>query len=82
MFYLMDLTLTTNITSRDSLVGDAPDTNRFSVLKRNKETNTNRVLIVPLPVFSMLGNSNPGPTRTQLEIRKDREISTRVHLKR
>ena len=39
--------------------------------------NTNRVLTVPLPVFSMLGNSSPGPTRTQLEIRKDREISTR-----
>ena len=32
---------------------------------------------MPLPVFSILRNSSPGPTRTQLEIRKDREISTR-----
>ena len=39
--------------------------------------NTNRVLTAPLPVSSILGNSSPGPTRTQLEIRKDREISTR-----
>ena len=38
--------------------------------------NTNRVLTVPLPVFSILGNSSPSPTRTQLEIRKDRKIST------
>ena len=37
MLYLMDLTLTTNITSRDFLVGAPPDTNRFSVLKRKKE---------------------------------------------
>ena len=37
MLYLMDLTLTTNITSRNSLVGAPPDTNRFSILKRNKE---------------------------------------------
>ena len=36
------------------------------------------MLTAPLPVFSILGNSSPGPTRTQLEIRKDREISTRV----
>ena len=42
--------------------------------------NTNRVLTAPLPVFSILGNSSLGPTRTQLEIRKDREISTRVCL--
>ena len=73
------------------------DTNRFSILKRNKEfltgtytapisffwpRNTNLVLTVPLPVFSMLGNSSPGPARTQLELRKDREISTRdtVHI--
>ena len=34
------------------------------------------MLTVPLPVFSILGISSPGPTRTQLEIRKDREIST------
>ena len=33
MLYLMDLTLTTNITSRDSLGGAPPDTNRFSILK-------------------------------------------------
>ena len=39
--------------------------------------NTSRVLTAPLPVFSILGNSSSGPTRTQLEIRKDREISTR-----
>ena len=37
MLYLMELTLTTNITSRDSLVGAPPDTNRFLILKRNKE---------------------------------------------
>ena len=37
MLYLMDLTLTTNITSRDSLVGAPPDTNNFSILKLNKE---------------------------------------------
>ena len=37
MLYLMDLTLTTNITSRDSLVGAPLDTNRFSILERNKE---------------------------------------------
>ena len=40
--------------------------------------NTNRVITAPLPVFSILGNFSPGPTRTRLEIRKDREISTRV----
>ena len=33
----MDLTLTTNITITDSLVGAPPDTNRFFILKRNKE---------------------------------------------
>ena len=33
----MDLTLTKNITSRDPLVGAPPDTNRFFILKRNKE---------------------------------------------
>ena len=33
----MDLTLTTNITCRDSLVRAPPDTNRFSILKRIKE---------------------------------------------
>ena len=37
MLYVMDLTLTTYITSRDSLVGTPPDTNRFSILKQNKE---------------------------------------------
>ena len=37
MLYLMDLSLTINITSRDSLVGAPPDTNRFSILKRNKK---------------------------------------------
>ena len=35
------------------------------------------MLTVPLPISSILGNSSPGPTRTQLEMRKDREISTR-----
>ena len=93
MLYLMDLTLTTNITSRDSLIGAPPDTNRFPILKQNKEfltrtcqspyqyfwpRNTNRVLTAFLPVFFILGNSSPGPTRIQLEIRKDREIFTRV----
>ena len=29
-----------------------------------------------------LGNFSPGPTRTQLEIRKDREISTRDYCER
>ena len=72
MLYLIDLTLTTNITSGDSLVGAPSDTNRFFWPR-----NTNRVLTVPLSVFSILGNSSPGPTRTKLEIRKDREISTR-----
>ena len=33
----MDLTLTTNITSKDSVVRAPSDTNRFSILKRNKE---------------------------------------------
>ena len=37
MLYLMDLTLTTNITIKDSLVGAPPETNRVSILKRNKE---------------------------------------------
>ena len=37
MLYLMDLTLNSNITSRDFLVGAPIDTNRFSILKRNKE---------------------------------------------
>ena len=40
--------------------------------------NTNLVQTAPLSVFSILGNSSSGPTRTQLEIRKDREISTWV----
>ena len=43
--------------------------------------NTNRVLTAPLPVFSILVNTSPSPTRTQLEIRKDREISKRVPVK-
>ena len=78
---------------RDSLVGAPPDTNTFSILKRNMNSslapdrapisfswprNTNPVLTAPLPVFSILGNYSPGLTRSQLEIRKDREISTWV----
>ena len=42
MLYLMDLILITNIKSRDSLIGAPPDTNRFSILKRNKEYLTAR----------------------------------------
>ena len=95
MLYLMDLTLTTNITSKDSLVGAPLDTNRFSILERKKEftlepdrapisffwtRNTNRVLTGPPPVFSRRGKSSPSPNRTQLEIRKDRAISTREGL--
>ena len=89
----MDLTLTTNIRSRDSLVGARQIQIDFSYLSEVKNSslapdrapisffwprNTNRVLKAPLPAFSIIGNSSPGPTRTQLEIRKDRKISTRV----
>ena len=35
------------------------------------------MLTAPLPVFSVLGNSSPGPIRSHLEITKDREIFTR-----
>ena len=98
MLYLMELTLTTNITSRDSLVGaprqiqiDFPylSETRNSSLEPDRAPisffwtrNTNRVLTGPLPVFSRCGNSSPGPTRTQLEIRKDRVISTRGNVDR
>ena len=78
MLYLMDLTLTTNITSRDSLVGAPPDTNRFSILERNKEflTGTSQA-----PYQFFLDEEILVRTpRTQLEIRKDRAISTRAHV--